>query len=323
MTDDDDEYEGLDDLVASIIDKGKSGLVPKNPRGMNARSQWLIKKIKPIVEAAAPITGRGVGYKMFVSGLIRSMSEMKKVYYLLKEAREQGIIPWGWIVDETRELERTPSWNNPTEFAEAAARQYRRDFWKQQPLRCEVWSEKGTIRGVLQLVLERYGVGFRVMHGYGSATAVNDIATVYDDARPLMALYVGDFDPSGLHMSEEDLPDRLTRYGGDHVQVKRIALTQEQLAGHEMMGVPLPSFPAWDKRKDPRYDWFVFDHGNRCWEIDALDPNELRDCVEASIKTCILNLDAWERCEQVNKAERDSLRHVLTNWGNSGEWRDE
>jgi hypothetical protein len=36
------------------------------------------------------------------------------------------------------------------------------------------FSLKGTIRGVLQPVLDEYGVGFRVMHGYGSATAVND-----------------------------------------------------------------------------------------------------------------------------------------------------
>ena len=55
----------LDDLVASIIAKGKS--VPKNRRGMNARSQVLLKTIKPMVEAAAPVTVRGVGYKLFVA----------------------------------------------------------------------------------------------------------------------------------------------------------------------------------------------------------------------------------------------------------------
>ena len=39
-------------------------------------------------------------------------------------------------------------------------------------MRVEVWSEKGTIRGVLKPVLDEYGVGFRVMHGFGSATEV-------------------------------------------------------------------------------------------------------------------------------------------------------
>ena len=143
------------------------------------------------------------------------------------------------------------------------------------------------------------------MHGFASATVVNGIATA--DPRPMTALYVGDWDPSGLYMSEVDLPERLAKYGGDYVQVKRIALTQEQLA-------PLRSFPASDKRKDPRYKWFIENFGTRCWEIDALDPNELRDRVEGYIRACINDRDAWERCEQVNEAERASLRDVLSNW---------
>jgi hypothetical protein len=143
------------------------------------------------------------------------------------------------------------------------------------------------------------------MHGFSSATVVHDIADDYDD-RPLTALYVGDWDPSGLYMSECDLPDRLAKYGGDHVQVERIALTQEQLA-------PLPSFPASDKRKDPRYKWFIENFGNRFWEIDALDPNILRDRVEEEIKS-LIEPKAWKRCEVVNRAERNSLRHVLAAW---------
>jgi hypothetical protein len=46
-------------------------------------------------EAAQPITGRGIGYKLFTRGLIPSMkvNPMQKVYRLLRLAREQGIIP--------------------------------------------------------------------------------------------------------------------------------------------------------------------------------------------------------------------------------------
>jgi hypothetical protein len=38
-------------------------------------------------------------------------AEMQRVYRLLKEAHEQGLVPWHWVVDETRELEKvsTPS----------------------------------------------------------------------------------------------------------------------------------------------------------------------------------------------------------------------
>jgi len=33
-----------------------------------------------------------------------STSDMQRVYRLLKEAREREMIPWEWIVDETRSL---------------------------------------------------------------------------------------------------------------------------------------------------------------------------------------------------------------------------
>jgi hypothetical protein len=35
---------------------------------------------------------------------------MQRVYRLLKEGREMGVIPWSWIADETRELERAATW---------------------------------------------------------------------------------------------------------------------------------------------------------------------------------------------------------------------
>ena len=193
---------------------------------------------------------------------------MQRVYRLLKEARERGHIPWEWIVDETRELERQPSWDDPAAYVRTVSRSYRRDFWNQQPDRVEVWSEKGTVRGVLAPVLDEYGVGFRVMHGFSSATTIYDIAQD-DDGRPLIVLYVGDFDPSGMWMSEHDLPERLAQVRRGSRTVRRIALTRGAVNG-------LPSFPAADKKKDPRYEWFVDNFGRRCWELDAMDPNDLR-----------------------------------------------
>jgi len=244
---------------------------------------------------------------MFVLGLIASMakSEMQRVYRLLREAREHGIIPWEWIVDETRAIERVPTWADPDDYANCVAESYHRDFWDQQPHRVQVWSEKGTVRGVLAPVLDHYAVGFLPVHGFCGATTAHDVAED-DDGRDLVVLYVGDLDPSGLYMSEVDLPARFAKCGGDHIKLKRIALTPTQTRG-------LPSFPASDKHKDPRYKWFVANHGRRCWELDAMDPNDLRDCVEREIRKLIEPV-AWQRCEIVNKAELESLRFVLTNW---------
>jgi hypothetical protein len=143
------------------------------------------------------------------------------------------------------------------------------------------------------------------MHGFSGATTVHDVAED-DDGREVIALYVGDFDPSGLFMSEVDLPNRLDKYGGDHIRVERIALTRDQVSD-------LPSFPVTDKKKDPRYEWFRDNHGDRCWELDAMDPNDLRDCVGAAIRS-LIEPTAWRRCEVVNRAEQESLKSILKNW---------
>jgi hypothetical protein len=274
---------------------------------MAQESLDLIDAMYRLAEPAQPITGRGVGYKLFVAGLIPSMSksDMKRVYRLLLIAREEGTIPWEWIVDETRELERVATWADPEVYARCVARSYRRDFWNQQPHRVEVWSEKGTVRGVLAPVLNEYAVGFRPVHGFNSATEVHNVA-MDDDGRPLIVLYVGDYDPSGLCMSEVDLPKRLAEYGGDHVSLDRIALLLDHVTG-------LPSFPATDKRKDSRYKWFTSHYGDECWELDAMDPNDLRDCVETAIEEEIEPV-AWRRCEEINKAEQESLKTVLKGW---------
>ena len=60
--------------------------------------------------------------------------------------------------------------------------------------------------------------------GFSGATTIHDVAQD-DDGRELIVLYVGDFDPSGMFMSEVDLPARFAKYGGDHIKLKRIALT--------------------------------------------------------------------------------------------------
>jgi hypothetical protein len=275
---------------------------------MARKSLDLIEAMYAITEATQPITGRGVGYKLFTQGLIPSMgrADMQRVYRLLKEARERDDIPWSWIVDETRELERTPSWDDPADFVRTVSRAYRRDFWLQQPSCVEVWSEKGTVRGVLAPVLDKNGVGFRAVHGFSSATTAYEVCND-DTDRPLIILYVGDYDPSGMFMSESDLPARFSKYGGDHITLKRIALTFGQTAG-------LPSFPARDKKKDPRYKWFVEHYGKKCWELDALDPNDLRDIVELAIQGEIDPV-AWKRCAIVEEAEKKSLRTVLDRWG--------
>ncbi len=44
-----------------------------------------------------------------------------------------------------------------------------------------------------------------------------------------------------------------------------------------------------------------------------MDPNDLRACVRDAIMELIEPV-AWKRCDHVNRAEQQSLKHVLDKW---------
>ena len=82
-------------------------------RGKSLRSVRLILAAQEILQEIQPATVRAVSYQLFVRRLITSMAktETNRVSIQLKDAREAGVIPWAWIVDETREPERVRAWD--------------------------------------------------------------------------------------------------------------------------------------------------------------------------------------------------------------------
>jgi hypothetical protein len=280
--------------------------------GLAQKSLDLIEHSRSILAEINPTTVRGNAYQLFTRGLIENMGSkcVRNVSRLLVIAREKGIIPWGWIVDETRQEERVSSWNGLGDFGETVVRGYRKDFWQHQNSWIKVFSEKATVGGIVRPVLDEFAVGFQVLHGFGSATSLHDVAeeSLVGD-RYLEILYIGDFDPSGMHMSEVDLPRRVEKYGGV-VDITRIALTSADCTD------ALPSFSVETKRGDPRYAWFKRNYGDRCWELDAMNPNDLRQRLRDEIIRRI-DIAAWARCQAIEKAERESLNAYIRAWPKS------
>jgi hypothetical protein len=278
----------------------------RGQRGRSKATLDLIATCSEIIEKVQPITVRGVCYRLFVAGYIDSMAvkNTQKVSRLLVQAREEGLIPWEWIVDDSRHTEREPHWLDLKGYAKAIEHSYRRDFWRYQPIRVVVISEKATVSGILRPALEAYGVPFMALHGYNSATKVNELAEeILSDNRQHVFLYVGDYDCSGMHMSEVDLPERLKRYGASEFKLCRIALTEFDIGGG------LPSFEA--KKTDPRYGWYVENYGDEAWELDAMDPNNLRERVETEIEEYV-DAEAWERHKLTETAEKETVKIIAT-----------
>jgi hypothetical protein len=277
-------------------------------RGISVRTRERLVAVYAYAEENNPVTVRGCCYHLFTRGLIESMAKRctAEISRILVKAREDGELPWDWIVDETRGIEIVSSWTNPADYGETVLRAYRKDRWHTQGTTVELWSEKGTIRGLLAPIIDRYQLPVRVMHGYSSATEVKDAAAAIeaaeDGGKDFVALYCGDWDPSGLDMSERDLPKRLERYGdGAHFKLYRIALIKSDLAG-------LPSFPLETKKDDSRFPWYRDNyHPSICWELDAMSPVALRQRVEHMILNFI-DEEKWKRADRIEKAERESIR---------------
>ena len=279
-------------------------------RGRSKSTLILEAAIQDIVEERKPITVRGVCYALFVGGYIDSMEtkNTQKVSRIMTRMREAEEIDWRDIVDDSRTPARVNQWSAPDEIIAAAVHGYRKDYWQDQPRVVEVWSEKATVRGLLQPVLNEWGVTFRPFKGFGSFTAVmqaaEDSRSANWEGKETHVIYLGDHDPSGSHMSEVDLPRRLERYGAS-LCMHRVAVTEQDFH--------LPKFSADTKKKDKRHPWFVERYGKDCWELDAIDPNDLRERVSEQIKSSV-DLLKWERMVSVERAEKESMRDFLMKW---------
>ena len=260
-----------------------------------------------IAEERQPITVRGICYVLFEQyGLIPDMSKAStnKVGIAIRKAREQGLIPLEWIVDGSRSTTTYDKggWTSTAEYAREITQTnlYRRDHWAMQPYKLEGWSEKGTIAGVVAEVLTEWGLDFKNFRGFNSASNLHVEAERSQlSTKPIVVLYIGDYDPSGLHMSEVDLPRRLEKYGGD-VTIDRIALRASDTVGR-------PGNDVTEKAKDPRYGWWVREElGNRFWELDAMDPRDLRERLRDAIASYV-DAESWAMSLVKEDTEREDL----------------
>src|SRR3712207_7206175 len=125
------------------------------PRNLATKTVVLIEAAADFLASAHPATVRGVCYQLFNRKLIPDMGKAAtdRVSRALTAARERGLIPWDWIVDETREVEHRRGWEDPDGFIETVWSGYRKHRWAMQPERVMVVSEKGTVGGVLRPVI--------------------------------------------------------------------------------------------------------------------------------------------------------------------------
>lgn len=278
----------------------------------------------------------------------------KKLGDICGDARMAGLMDWNALEDRTRNLDAVSHWETPAEIIRSCYNSFRVDKWTDQPYRLEIHVEKDALEGICIQAAHAQDVPVFSCRGYGSLSSLWETSQrlegyIRDGQKPVI-LHLGDHDPSGIDMTR-DIRERINHfvwadllkdaaglavadaitegdirgenilgvcdaYGLDEddvwdkrlVEVRRIALTRAQVDEYDP-----PANPA--KATDARYKKYQAEHGEECWELDALEPSVL----DALITTTIAeyrDVTKYTAREKTEKKHRDNLSKAATHWDN-------
>jgi hypothetical protein len=285
----------------------------KRSRRTKAKMADIRKGLRAIVEAEHPMTVRQVFYQAVVAGLIeKTEAEYNQtVARLLLEMRRAGEIPYSWVADNTRWQRKPTTYTGLAAFIDRHHHAYRRDLWAEADVYVEVWLEKEALAGVVIDVTAEYDVPLMVSRGFASESYLYSAADAITDhlaagKQQAVVYYFGDFDPSGLHISNSiesglrRLCDQLLKgFEPEMLVFERMAINEGQI---RRWG--LPSRPTKRTGNSHANGW---PDGRPSVELDALPPSELRDMVRYCIEQHV-DLDQLYHLRAVEAAEREQLR---------------
>jgi hypothetical protein len=254
----------------------------KRFRSTKAAIEEFRANLLVIVKDMQPMTVRQVFYQATVRGIVdKAESGYNKVQINLSHMRRSGMLPYAWIVDNTRWQRKPRTFDSVQDALDDTARLYRKALWSDIDAYVEIWLEKDALPGVITPITSLYDVPLMVARGYASLSFLYEAGEYINELLcPAYIYHLGDFDPSGVNAGER-IEASLREYAPDtEIHFERIAVTPEQIAKWD-----LPTRPT--KTSDTRSKGF----GDISVELDAIAPDDLRNLVERTIQ---LHLPAHE-----------------------------
>jgi hypothetical protein len=251
-----------------------------------------------------PVTVRQLLYRAQAAGLYpdTSLCYYQQTARVVLKLRRAGIVSYRWVVDSTRRRLKPSSWSGLSDFAEDAARSYRKDLWSQQPDYIEFFVEKDAMAGVIEPVTAEFDVHLNVIRGQVGETFVYNVAEEWNEiTKPIYAYYLGDHDPAGLKI-ESSLKTRLVGFCDTPFNWKRLAITEFDFANSNLRGFPVKRSGSWRE--------YLKEHGDRCVEVDALDPSLVRRRVRKAIESHI-DKHEWKMLQRFEAMERETVASTL------------
>lgn len=186
-------------------------------------------------------------------GYANTVAAYKTLSDRTARARENGQFPD--LTDRQRSIARARGWDNLSDYLYDLVDWFELDRQKALAVDLVVVAEKD---GIVPLIQRNFGwLDVTATKGYASVTHADSLIGRYSDA-----VYVGDFDPSGVDI-DRDLSDRTG------LRVHRVALSRAQI---DEFALP----PMMAKTTDSRLAAMQAAYGEVMQvEIDALPPAEL------------------------------------------------
>jgi hypothetical protein len=252
------------------------------------------------------MTVRQVFYQLVSRGVVPKSENggYRPVQAQVLKMRRENLIPWDFIADGTRWQRKPESWDGVQDALRETARTYRRNLWRSQRVRVEVWLEKDALASVVTQATMPWDVGLMVSRGTSSATFLYQAAKVAEYAylkhkieTEVFALY--DYDAAGaraFRSVEQGLREHAPLIP---MGVSRLAVTPEQIEEWS-----LPTRPA--KVTDPEAHKFQ----GGAVELDAIPPDKLITLVDDAIVP-LIDADAWNMEKFVEQSEREILERLV------------
>lgn len=217
-------------------------------------------------DGGLPTSGRFIFYELEGLGHVRKSRRgesrrgtaddprEQEVTDALTHLRENGVVPWTWIVDETRTLHQWRCADTVSDYLAESVDMARINPWGTAPplLLCE----SRSLAGVLREMMRDYRCAIAATNGQAGGFLRTEIApTLEDNDRPV--LYLGDLDHQGDQI-EANTRDVLEREAHREIRWERVAITPAQVEERDLT-------PIW--KTDNRYRPAKV---SRAWECEAL-----------------------------------------------------
>ena len=274
----------------------------KRDRRTKARTQLLDEQIIAVLREDHPQSVRHVFYRMTDPRLGEPVEKSDRGYRHVQERcvklRRYGLIPYNWIADMSRRGYFVNTYDDAGDFLRRMGHLYRADLWRDSDYRCEVWAESRSIASVILDDCQELAVDLFPCGGFSSLSFIHEAAQQHNasqDTRPLIVLYVGDYDPAGV-LIDQSLERELREHLRADIDMdfRRIAINEEQVEQYE-----LPTKPR--KEGDKRSQ-----HLKYTVEAEAMPARDLRALLRLHVETLLP-----EYALHVAKvAEQSERRHI-------------